>query len=309
MGTSNRRSTLTRRSGRGTGIGARVTPAATGVSSMLSSALKGHAHTISHSFAEERSVAARRREWEDVARRALDLVVAGSTLLVLLPVLLLVGLLVKLDSPGPVLFRHQRVGLNRRKHFTRGTRSPERRKTGGFGRPFELFKFRTMYEDARERYPHLYLYDYSEEELRTLPIKVLVAQKWSGGETAAGRSPSPGKRLLGKDPRVTRVGQWLRRTSLDEIPNLLNVLTGDMHLVGPRPDIVENLRYYRPEELRILDVKPGVTGLAQIRGRGFLTFEQTNAFDVEYLEHRSLWTDLRILAQTMPALMKRHGAY
>lgn len=276
---------------------------------MLSGASEQQRQRIPRPAAEERPAAERQRGWEDVARRALDLVVAGTALVVLFPILLLVGLFVKLDSPGPILFRHQRVGLNRRKCLTRGTPGPERRRRVGYGRPFELFKFRTMYNDARERYPQLYQYDYSEEELRTLPIKVLVAQKWSGGETGTGPSPSRGKRLLGKDPRVTRVGQWLRRTSLDEVPNLLNVLKGDMHLVGPRPDISQNLRYYRPEELRILDVKPGVTGLAQIRGRGFLTFEQTNAFDLEYLEHRSLWMDIKILAHTIPALMKRHGAY
>jgi lipopolysaccharide/colanic/teichoic acid biosynthesis glycosyltransferase len=162
-----------------------------------------------------------------------------------------------------------------------------------------------MYSDARDRYPHLYQYRYSGEELRTLPIKVLVADKGQARRMDA----RDGNSLLGKDPRVTRTGQWLRRTSLDELPNLLNVLKGDMHLVGPRPDIVDNMLYYSQRELGILNVKPGITGHAQIKGRGFLTFEQTNACDLAYVENRSLLLDLKILLMTIPALLKRHGAF
>ena len=108
---------------------------------------------------------------------------------------------------------------------------------------------------------------------------------------------------------MTRVGRWLRRTSLDELPNLFNVLKGDIHLVGPRPDIADNIRFYEPHELRKLDVKPGVTGLAQVEGRGLLSFEETNQMDLKYLEARSFWVDARILVRTFVELIKARGAY
>jgi len=241
----------------------------------------------------------------DVIRRALDVSVSLVSLVILAPVFLVVAVLVKFDSSGPVLFRQKRIGRNRRSRVNAEERAwsgVERRSESLFGEPFTLYKFRTMYADARERYPELYSYCYSEEELRTLPIKVLVADK------AAALLGSDGNGV-GRDPRVTRIGHWLRRTSLDELPNLLNVLKGDMHLVGPRPDIAANIRYYKPNALEILDVKPGITGLAQIRGRGLLTFDETNACDLEYARHRSLILDLRILMGTIPALLNGRGAY
>jgi lipopolysaccharide/colanic/teichoic acid biosynthesis glycosyltransferase len=211
---------------------------------------------------------------------------------------------VKLDSPGPALFRQVRTGRNRRRAHQSVVE--ERRARDLFGKPFTLYKFRTMYSDARERFPDLYRYRYSEIELRTIPIKVLV-----GSKRGAGGAEDPGAISFQhyQDPRITRVGRWLRMTSLDELPNLLNVLKGDMHLVGPRPDIDSNIRYYHGDDLRILDVKPGVTGLAQIRGRGLLTFEQTNRYDLEYVRTRSLALDVRILLRTIPVLWKREGAH
>jgi len=216
----------------------------------------------------------------------------------------LVAAAVKLDSPGPILFRQVRTGRNRRR--TEGNGGNDRRRLEAFGKPFTLCKFRTMHADARERFPDLYKYQYSEIELRTIPIKVLVGSK--RGVAAAVEDIDVASLHGYQDPRVTRVGRWLRRTSLDELPNLFNVLKGDMHLVGPRPDIDSNIRYYHGDELRILDVKPGVTGLAQIRGRGLLTFEQTNRFDLEYVRNRSLALDLEILVRTIPVLWKREGA-
>jgi lipopolysaccharide/colanic/teichoic acid biosynthesis glycosyltransferase len=103
-----------------------------------------------------------------------------------------------------------------------------------------------------------------------------------------------------EDPRVTRVGRFLRKTSLDELPQLLNVLRGEMSLVGPRPDQVDQLRYYTEEEKRKLLVKPGITGLAQISGRNNISWEHRKALDVEYVERQSFWLDLCILAKTIP---------
>jgi lipopolysaccharide/colanic/teichoic acid biosynthesis glycosyltransferase len=235
--------------------------------------------------------------------RAVDLSVAGAVLLVTAPLLLVIAVLIKLDSPGPVLFRHVRIGENRRRRDV-PYRGPHRRTSDLFGKPFALYKFRTMRADARERFPELYEYRYDPHELHSMPIKVLVSTK----NPASGPGVQPAAGLL-DDPRLTRVGRWLRRTSLDELPNLLNVLRGDMHLVGPRPDIYENIRYYESQHLTKLDVRPGVTGLAQVQGRGNLSFHETNQRDLEYVQHRSVWLDLKILAKTLWVSMRGDGAF
>lgn len=226
------------------------------------------------------------------ARRSLDLIVSTLVLLVCSPLVPLICLLIKLDSPGPVLFRHVRIGINRRRCRLLHDEGHDRRREDLFGWPFTLYKFRTMYSNAPQLFPDLYRYTYSEAELSRLPIKALVSNKQTS-----------------EDPRVTRIGRWLRRTSLDELPNFINVLRGDMHLVGPRPDIRENIRYYSPLQLHKLDVKPGLTGLAQIQGRGNLSFQQTNDYDLEYVEQRSLLLDLKILLKTIAITVKATGAY
>lgn len=218
----------------------------------------------------------------------------------------IIAILIRFDSPGPAIYRHHRIGQNRRKTSGEGHKGPERRERDLCGEPFILYKFRTMYTDSRQRFPELYVYQYSDEELYTLPIKVLVSTRREPGSedrTIDTKADVP------DDPRVTRVGRWLRRTSLDELPNFLSVLKGDMHLVGPRPDMAENVRYYAPEHLGKLNVKPGITGLAQVKGRGKLTFHQTNEYDVEYVERRSLTLDLRILLSTIGVMSKGEGAY
>jgi lipopolysaccharide/colanic/teichoic acid biosynthesis glycosyltransferase len=242
----------------------------------------------------------------DMPRRVVDVLVSGTALILLSPLIALVAVLVKLDSRGPVLFKQVRIGRNRRRSST-DCNLQERRRANDFGKPFILYKFRTMHHDAAEKFPELYRYAHSPEELRTLPIKILVGKK--GDVKDLQNDPSQMRAFLNSDPRVTRVGRWLRRTSLDELPNLINVLKGDMHLVGPRPDIACNIAYYRPDELRILEVKPGITGIAQVQGRGLLTFEQTNVCDLDYVRNRSLRLDLKILLQTVPAILKREGAY
>jgi len=230
--------------------------------------------------------------------RTLDIVASLLALTLLAPLMLLIALLIKLDSPGPAVFRHVRQGMRRHGAET----DPEESR---LGRPFTLYKFRSMFADARQRFPELYGYNHTAEELRTLPIKVLVSRKRDPREIA--EHPEIGTGLV-DDPRVTRVGRWLRRTSLDELPNFINVLKGDMALVGPRPDIAENIRYYSPAHLRKLDVKPGITGLAQIMGRGNLSFLEINDYDVAYVEQQSLWLDLSILLRTIPSVLKRDGA-
>ncbi len=142
-----------------------------------------------------------------------------------------------------------------------------------------------MYKDARERFPHLYRYAYSADELKSLKFK------------------------LDNDPRVPGWARWLRKTSLDELPNFINVLKGDLSLVGPRPDIPQMTVYYGDDYRMKLDVKPGLTGLAQIYGRGDLTFFETLKYDVEYVKNRSLLFDILILARTVQITFKRNGAY
>ncbi len=199
-----------------------------------------------------------------VATRMIDVTLSLVALILALPVIAIVALVIAVDSPGPVLFKQARVGRN--------------------GKVFSFYKFRTMYTDAKERFPDYYAYDYSQDELPTLFFK------------------------LADDPRLTRIGRRLRRTSLDELPNLLNVLKGDMSLVGPRPEIPQMIRHYRPEELKKFSVKPGLTGLAQISGRNILRFKQTIALDLEYVDNRSVAFDLTVLRRTPGTVVKMIGA-
>ena len=247
--------------------------------------------------------------WADRLRDVIGVCVAAVAIVILSPLMLLVAVLIKLDSPGPILFRQERIGRNRRRKMTPSRyNGTERRKRDPYGRPFVFYKFRTMYADAPSRFPHLYDYSHRKDELRSLPIKMLMAKRAEARLDRGVRSWAK-QELQENDPRVTRVGRWLRRTSLDELPNLFNVLKGDIHLVGPRPDIADNIRFYEPHELRILHVKPGVTGLAQVEGRGLLSFQETNEMDLKYLDARSIWVDARILVRTFVELIKGRGAY
>lgn len=199
--------------------------------------------------------------WRDIAER----LIALTFLILTLPIMAIVGLLVWLDSPGPVLFRQWRIG------------------TGG--KLFRFTKFRTYYVDAKERFPELYRYQYSPTEVNELHFKVT------------------------NDPRATRMGRWLRQSTLDELPNLWHVVTGEMSFVGPRPEIPEMFPYYEGSEVRKFTVRPGITGKAQISGRGLLSFRKTVALDVEYLSERGLFNDIRIVFLTLVKVVLRQGAF
>jgi lipopolysaccharide/colanic/teichoic acid biosynthesis glycosyltransferase len=189
----------------------------------------------------------------DRFKRVIDVVVVLCALAVLGPLVMVpVAAAVALTSAGPVLYRHQRLG--------RG------------GRPFLIYKFRTMVVDA--------------PDLRN-----------PDGSTYSGAD----------DPRLTRIGRFLRRTSLDELPQLFNVLRGEMSLVGPRPDVVDQLGYYTEEERRKLLVLPGLTGLAQISGRNSLSWEERKRLDVEYVDRRCPRLDLSILIRTIPYVLSGRG--
>jgi lipopolysaccharide/colanic/teichoic acid biosynthesis glycosyltransferase len=199
------------------------------------------------------------------AKRTVDLVVSVGVLVVAVPLIVVLAALIRLDSPGPIVFRQARVG--------RG------------GRVFSFYKLRTMVTDARTRYPELYAYRYTRQEFVDLVLK----------------TPD--------DPRLTRLGRKLRQTSLDELPNLVNVIRGDMSLVGPRPELPEMVGYYTQEELAKFSVRPGVTGLWQVSGRALLRNGQQLAADVDYIRRRSMSFDLLILVKTVRSVVLRIGAF
>ncbi len=196
-----------------------------------------------------------------VLKRLFDLAVAAVGLIVLAPFLVAIAIAIKLDSPGPVLFSQIRAGLD--------------------GRPFRMYKLRTMVTDAEARLPELIdIGDLNEPVFK-----------------------------IRDDPRVTGVGRLLRRSSLDEVPQLINVLLGEMSIVGPRPEQVELVGRYSDEQRGRLAAKPGVTGPMQVFGRGELTFAERIEMELEYIENQSLGRDLRILIHTLPAVFRGTGAF
>lgn len=210
--------------------------------------------------------------WSAAARRTLDVVVACTVLLVLAPILLVVALLIRIESPGSSIFRQGRVGLGET--------------------PFTIYKFRTMYSGADPE-PH-----------RKYVVGLLTGQ----ANAHATGPQSPALYKLVHDDRITRVGRVLRRTSLDEVPQLFNVVRGQMTLVGPRPAMRYEVEHYADWQRARFSVKPGVTGLWQVSGRNRRTFEEMVRLDVEYVERRSLWLDVAILARTPWAVLTGRGA-
>jgi sugar transferase EpsL len=181
-----------------------------------------------------------------VIKRSLDILTAGLGLLILSPLLIVIFLLILIQMGRPIIFKQMRPGLN--------------------GKPFYMYKFRTMTNEKDEQ-------------------------------------GNP----LSDEQRLTRLGRFLRSTSLDELPELFNVLKGDMSLVGPRPLLMQYLARYTPEQARRHEVKPGITGWAQVNGRNAITWEEKFALDVWYVDNRSFWLDMRILAMTVVKVFRREG--
>ena len=200
--------------------------------------------------------------WQGVMKQLIDLAGSFVLILVAVPIWIVVPLLIKLTSPGPILFRQRRCGLN--------------------GRPFTMLKFRSMVTDAEQRKHELAVLN----EMTGPVFKVT------------------------KDPRVTWIGQWLRKFSIDELPQLFNVLRGEMSLVGPRPLPVDEVeRFDDPSHRRRLSVKPGLTCLWQVSGRNEVRdFREWVRLDLEYIDNWSLWLDLKILWRTVPAVLAGAGA-
>ncbi|HEU4725959.1 MAG TPA: sugar transferase [Candidatus Eisenbacteria bacterium] len=231
-------------------------------------------------------------------KRALDVVLSAIGLVVMLPVFALIAIAIKLDSKGPIIYAQERIGLNRRRqpsgHRVSGNGharaeisngsgatilrlAPERRRREGYGRPFKIYKFRSMVTDA---------------------------EKHTGAVWAAKN-----------DSRITRVGSFLRKTRLDEFPQLWNVLRGDMSIVGPRPErakFVVELTQTLPDYPQRCNTLPGITGLAQVKWQYDTSIETVNRkleYDLYYVRHRRLLLDLKIMAQTVKVMARGEGAH
>jgi lipopolysaccharide/colanic/teichoic acid biosynthesis glycosyltransferase len=218
-----------------------------------------------------------------ILKRWIDIVLSLVLLMIALPLVLLIGLFIKLDSPGPILYSQGRVGLRRRSEG-----KCVRWETG----TFECHKFRTMYHHA------------SQASYRSF-IRAL-AERQHSSDTSNVEHESTFK--LVNDPRVTRVGRVLRKTSLDEVPQLINVLRGEMSLVGPRPATLHEAAHFNGWRRERLAAQAGLTGLWQVKGRGRVSMDDMLRLDVEYVRKQSLWLDLKILLLTIPAVLSCRGA-
>lgn len=194
-------------------------------------------------------------------KRVLDMSVVLVALIFAAPIMAITALLIRLDSPGPILFRQIRVGK--------------------WGESFTCLKFRSMYIDAEER------------------LKELQALNEADGPVFK----------MKNDPRVTRVGRVIRKLSIDELPQLFNVLRGDMSLVGPRPALPSEVAKYSYEQARRLHTVPGITGLQQVSGRSNVNFQRWIELDLQYISEQSVWKDVEILLKTIPAVLFSKGAY
>lgn len=200
-----------------------------------------------------------------VFKQLIERIVALIVFIFSLPILILIAFLIRMDSKGPIIFFQTRIG----KDFI----------------PFRFYKFRTMWNDAQRKYPKLYRYHYSKQEIRTIRFKII------------------------NDPRLTPFGRLLRKTSLDELPNLINVIKGEMSLIGPRPEIPQMIKYYTEPQMKKFSVKPGITGYAQVNGRGLLTFQETIKQDLNYIRDQGFSTDLKLLIKTVYIVLKGLGAF
>lgn len=196
-----------------------------------------------------------------VAKRAMDIVISLAAILILSPLLIIIALLVKFTSPGPVIFRQKRSGLG--------------------GKEFTCLKFRSMCQDAEQK----------------------------RAEIAHLNEASGPVFKIRADPRITPVGRVIRKLSLDELPQLFNVLRGDMSIVGPRPPLPSEVAEYSQRAQRRLSVKPGITCIWQISGRSDVSFDRWVELDIQYIETMSFWNDLSIFFRTFPAVLTARGAH
>lgn len=206
-------------------------------------------------------------------KRFVDVVISGLALALVSPLFLLIALLIKKSSPGPVLFVQERLGRD--------------------GRPFKFYKFRSMKHNSDDA------------------IHRQFAAMFINGDEGGCAATNSGEKVfkLKRDPRITPIGAFLRRTSLDELPQLLNILRGDMSLVGPRPPIAYEIENYQPWHMERLKAVPGLTGLWQISGRSSVSFDEMVRLDIRYINEWSFSRDLAIIAKTIPVVIRGTGGY
>ena len=194
-------------------------------------------------------------------KRVFDLVISTIGLIILSPIFLILAIIVKLDSKGPVFFAHTRYGKN--------------------GKKFKMYKFRTMYENAQDM-----INDFTPEQMK----------EWKENFK------------LQDDPRITKVGKFLRKTSLDELPQIVNIMKGDLSIIGPRPVIEEELEKYGENKEKFLSVTPGLTGYWQANGRSSTTYEQRMEMELYYIDNLSLKMDIKVFFKTILSVLKKEGA-
>ncbi|MBL4932630.1 sugar transferase [Clostridium paridis] len=201
-----------------------------------------------------------RRIGYDISKRILDFVCSFIGLVILSPIFIIVAILIKLDSTGPVVFSQLRIGKN--------------------GKSFKMYKFRSMVVDAEE-----------------LKVKLLERNEMSGPMFK-----------MKEDPRITRIGKFIRKTSIDELPQLINILKGEMSLVGPRPSLPKEVEEFEPWMRERLDVKPGLTCYWQVMGRNSIDFRNWMKLDVKYVKERNFWLDIKLICKTFSVLLGDENA-
>lgn len=211
----------------------------------------------------------------ELVKRAQDSVMALMALVLLSPIWLLIAIAVKLSSPGPVIFRQPNA-------------------VGRYGRRITMYKFRTMYADNDNS-------QHQEAIARFVKGQHLDTVKKEGKEVQVYK--------ITRDPRITSIGYFLRKSGLDEIPQLVNVIRGELSIVGPRPPLLYEYEHYTPRHKTRLDVLPGMTGLYQITARSQVPFEKMVEIDLDYIQRRSYWLDLKIMLKTPWVLLTGMGAY
>jgi len=220
-----------------------------------------------------------------IVKRIIDIVISLFLLILLSPLMLLTAILIYLYSPGPILFVQERVGTKKQQY---GKYSYLKRAN------FRCYKFRTMKTNA-------------DPSIHQAYVKALIENNEEKMTALQGAPTQP--RKLVNDSRIIRPGKFLRKLSLDELPQLWNVLIGDMSLIGPRPAIPYEVAMYKGWHLRRLEAQPGITGLQQVTARCIADFDQQVQLDIDYIENQSIWLDLKIILKTPLAVFSTSGAY